>query len=64
MSNFNNFSSYDLRFVKIQNSKKDYEQVLKKTKNKLLQLPDGHFPTERINNMSDIFNISNCNWNK
>jgi len=57
-------SSYDLRYLKTKNSKKDYEQIIKKTKTKLLQLSNGHFQTKRINNMSDIFDISNCNWNK
>ncbi len=38
----------------IKNTPKDWQIVKKNIVKKLLELPDGRFPSERINNLSDI----------
>jgi hypothetical protein len=42
----------DKNYIKIE--QKDWQLVKKNIVKKLLELPDGRFPTERINNLSDI----------
>ena len=38
----------------IKNTPKDWQIVKKNIVKKLLELPNGRFPSERINNLSDI----------
>jgi hypothetical protein len=38
----------------IKNTKKDWDIVRKRIVNKLLELPEGRFPSKRINSLDDV----------